>query len=133
MGLEERDKQRRANIVLILVDDMGYSDIGCFGSEIATSNIDRMGSEGVVFTQMYNCGRCCPSRASLLTGLYPHQAGIGHMTTDLGDPALSGLPERPLCDHRRSATNGRIPHLDVREVARGWQVQRSEPGKLTFC
>jgi arylsulfatase len=83
-------EQKRPNIVLILVDDMGYSDIGCFGSEIATPHIDRMASEGVQFTQMYNCARCCPSRASLLTGLYPHQAGIGHMLTDLGDPAYQG-------------------------------------------
>lgn len=73
-----------ANIVLILADDMGYSDIECFGSEIPTPNIDRIAKEGVSFTQGYNYARCCPSRASLLTGLYPHQAGIGHMVTDLG-------------------------------------------------
>ncbi len=80
----------RPNIILILADDMGYSDIGCFGSEIATPNLDRMASEGVRFTQMYNCARCCPSRASLLTGLYPHQAGVGHMTTHLGHPSYQG-------------------------------------------
>ena len=78
------------NIVLILADDMGYSDIGCFGSEISTPNIDRMGRGGVRFTQSYNCARCCPSRASLLTGLYPHQAGIGHMLSDLGHPSYRG-------------------------------------------
>ncbi len=80
----------RPNIVLILVDDMGYSDIGCYGSEIATPNIDGMASEGVLFTQMYNCARCCPTRASLLTGLYPHQAGVGHMVGDLGHPSYQG-------------------------------------------
>jgi arylsulfatase len=90
MSSREQDNHEKPNIVLILVDDMGYSDIGCFGGEIATSNIDRMASEGIQFTQMYNCARCCPSRASLLTGLYPHQAGIGHMTTDLGNPAYQG-------------------------------------------
>jgi arylsulfatase A-like enzyme len=90
MSLKEQEKREKPNIVLILVDDMGYSDIGCFGGEIATSNIDRMASKGVQFTQMYNCARCCPSRASLLTGLYPHQAGIGHMTIDLGQPAYQG-------------------------------------------
>lgn len=90
MGSVERQKQRRPNFVLILVDDMGYSDIGCFGGDISTPNIDMMASEGVQFTQMYNCARCCPSRASLLTGLYPHQAGIGHMVNDLGDPAYQG-------------------------------------------
>ena len=78
------------NVVLILVDDMGYSDIGCYGSEISTPNIDRLAGEGVQFTQMYNCARCCPSRATLLTGLYPHQAGIGHMVTDLGHPSYQG-------------------------------------------
>ncbi len=80
----------RPNIVLILADDMGFSDIGCFGSEILTPNLDRLGREGVRFTQMYNCARCCPSRASLLTGLHPHQAGIGHMGGNLGDPAYLG-------------------------------------------
>ena len=70
---------KRPNIVLILADDMGYSDIGCFGSEIHTPNIDRLGQEGVRCTQMYNNARCCPSRACLLTGLHPHQAGVGHM------------------------------------------------------
>jgi arylsulfatase len=60
---------------------MGFSDIGCFGSEIIeTPNLDRLASEGVIFTQFYNSARCCPSRASLLTGVYPHQAGMGSMT-----------------------------------------------------
>ena len=68
------------NIVLILSDDMGYSDIGCYGSEIATPQLDALARGGVRFTQFYNTARCCPTRASLLTGLYPHQAGMGHMT-----------------------------------------------------
>jgi arylsulfatase len=71
---------RRPNIVVILADDMGYSDIGCYGSEIPTPNIDRLAEKGVRFTQFYNTARCCPTRASLLTGLYPHQAGMGWMT-----------------------------------------------------
>lgn len=69
----------KPNIVVILADDMGYSDIGCYGSEIRTPNLDRLASRGVRFTQFYNTARCCPTRASLLTGLYPHQAGVGHM------------------------------------------------------
>ncbi len=81
---------KSTNIILILADDMGYSDIGCFGSEIPTPNIDRIATEGVAFTQGYNCARCCPSRASLLTGLYPHQAGVGHMVTDLGYEGYEG-------------------------------------------
>src|ERR1700733_5797497 len=69
----------KPNIILILADDMGYSDIGCFGSEISTPNLDRLASQGLKLTQFYNSGRCCPSRTALLTGLYPHQAGVGDM------------------------------------------------------
>jgi len=70
---------RRPNILLILADDLGFSDIGCYGAEIATPNLDQLASEGTRFTQFYNGARCCPTRASLLTGLYPHQAGVGGM------------------------------------------------------
>jgi arylsulfatase len=80
----------RPNIVLILADDLGFSDLGCYGSEIRTPNLDRLGYGGVRFTQMYNTARCCPSRASLLTGMYPHRAGIGHMVSDHGTPAYQG-------------------------------------------
>ena len=80
----------RPTIVLILADDMGFSDIGCYGSEIKTPHLDRLAAGGLRFTQTYNCARCCPSRASLLTGLYPHQAGIGHMLANLGHPAYQG-------------------------------------------
>ena len=73
----------RPNILIILSDDMGFSDIGCYGSEIHTPNLDRLASGGLRFTQFYNNARCCPSRTSILTGLYAHQAGIGHMTEDL--------------------------------------------------
>jgi arylsulfatase len=69
----------RPNIVILFVDDMGYSDIGCFGGEIETPHLDRLAAAGVRFTQFYNTSRCCPSRAALLTGLYSHQAGIGMM------------------------------------------------------
>ena len=80
----------RPNIVLIMADDMGYSDIGCYGGEIETPHLDRLAESGVRFSQFYNTGRCCPTRASLLTGLYSHQAGIGHMTGDRGRPAYQG-------------------------------------------
>lgn len=73
----------KPNILLILADDMGFSDIGCFGSEIRTPSLDTLGTNGVRYTQMYNSARCCPSRAALLTGLNPHQAGVGWMTTTL--------------------------------------------------
>ena len=78
------------NIVVILVDDMGFSDIGCYGSEIPTPNLDKLAPGGLRFTQFYNTGRCCPTRASLLTGLYPHQAGVGHMTEDRGEDGYRG-------------------------------------------
>lgn len=78
------------DIVIILVDDMGYSDIGCFGGEVRTPTLDALAKDGVRFTQFYNTGRCCPTRASLLTGLYPHQAGIGHMVGDKGKPGYLG-------------------------------------------
>lgn len=81
----------RPNVVLIMVDDMGYSDIGCYGSEIDTPRLDALASAGVRFTQFYNPGRCCPTRASLLTGVYPHQAGIGHMLKDRGKPGYRGF------------------------------------------
>jgi len=70
----------RPNIIVILVDDMGFSDIGCYGGEIETPNLDALANNGLRFTQFYNSGRCCPTRASLMTGLHPHQVGIGHMT-----------------------------------------------------
>ena len=80
----------RPNFILILADDMGYSDLGCFGSEIDTPNIDSLAKNGLRFSQMYNSARCCPSRAALLTGLNPQQTGIGHMVNDMGIPAYQG-------------------------------------------
>ena len=67
------------NIVMILIDDMGWSDIGCYGGEVPTPNIDALAAGGVRFTQFYNTARCSPTRASLITGLYPHQAGLGFL------------------------------------------------------
>ena len=72
----------RPDIVLVLADDMGFSDIGCFGGEIETPNIDRLANEGVRMTQFYNTARCSPSRASLMTGLHPHQVGVGILNFD---------------------------------------------------
>lgn len=81
----------RPNIVLILSDDMGYSDIGAYGGEIDTPHLDGLAKNGVLFTQFYNSARCCPTRASLMTGLYPHQSGIGHMTNVPGNPKSHDL------------------------------------------
>jgi arylsulfatase A-like enzyme len=73
---------RKPNIILLLADDMGYSDLGCYGSEIDTPNIDRLAEKGVQFSSFYNSPRCCPSRAALLTGMYSHQAHMGMMVDD---------------------------------------------------
>src|SRR5215469_10351373 len=83
-------QSKRPNILILLADDMGFSDIGCYGSEIATPNLNRLASEGVRFTHFRNTARCCPSRSCLLTGLYPHQAGVGLMVEDRGRPAYQG-------------------------------------------
>ncbi|MEM7224440.1 MAG: arylsulfatase [Pseudomonadota bacterium] len=81
----------KPNVILILVDDMGFADLGITGSEIRTPNLDRLAADGVLLSAMYNCARCCPTRASLLTGLYPHNAGVGHMGANLGTPAYQGF------------------------------------------
>lgn len=78
-GMAFAGSDGQPNIVLILCDDMGFSDLGCYGSEINTPNIDRLAEEGVRFTQFKNTGRSCPSRASLMTGRYQHEVGIGWM------------------------------------------------------
>ncbi|HZQ53572.1 MAG TPA: sulfatase-like hydrolase/transferase [Bryobacteraceae bacterium] len=74
----------RPNIIFILADDMGFSDIGCYGSEIDTPNLDALAKGGLQLTRFYNSPRCCPSRAALMTGLYSHQTGMGMMTSDYG-------------------------------------------------
>ncbi|MDB5327029.1 MAG: sulfatase [Phycisphaerales bacterium] len=71
---------KRPNVMFVLADDLGYSDLGCFGSEIHTPNLDALAKGGVRFTGIFNDARCCPSRASLMTGLYPHEAGMGGMS-----------------------------------------------------
>lgn len=81
---------KRPNIIVILADDLGFSDLGCYGGEIHTPNIDYLAYNGLRYTQFYNTSRCCPTRASLLTGLYNHQAGIGKMTSAEGAPGYQG-------------------------------------------
>jgi arylsulfatase len=83
-------RPKRPNILVIVADDLGYSDLGCFGGEIDTTNLNALAADGLRFTQFYTTARCCPSRASLLTGQYPHKVGVGHMVTDLGHPGYRG-------------------------------------------
>jgi arylsulfatase A-like enzyme len=82
--------QKKPNIILIMADDLGFSDIGCYGSEIKTPQLDQLANEGMRLRQCYNNGICAPSRATLLTGQYPHKAGIGFFNSDLGLPAYQG-------------------------------------------
>ena len=79
------------NILIIMVDDMGYSDLGCYGGEIQTPHLDALAADGLRFSAFYNTGRCCPTRASLLTGLYPHQTGVGKMTFEENMPGYRGF------------------------------------------
>src|SRR3978361_1616791 len=78
------------HILIILNDDMGFSDIGCYGGEIETPNLDRLAANGLRYSQFYNTARCSPSRASLLTGLHPHQTGIGILTYSNGPEGYAG-------------------------------------------
>lgn len=124
--------RERPNIVLMLADDMGFSDLGCYGSEIATPHLDGLARRGLRFTQMYNCARCCPTRASLLTGLYPHQAGIGHMVDDLGTPAYRGdlnrecvtIAEALRPAGYRTAIAGKWHVTPVGDKKHNWPLQR---------
>lgn len=90
IGFSAGCSNHRPNVLLIVADDLGFSDLGCYGGEIETSNLDDLANNGVRLTRFYSSGRCCPSRASILTGLYPHRAGLGHMVQDLGQPGYRG-------------------------------------------
>jgi arylsulfatase len=81
----------RPNILVIVTDDMGYSDLGCYGGEIHTPHVDQLAAGGLRFSQFYNCARCCPTRASLLTGAYPERVGMGQFgrTMDKSVPTLA--------------------------------------------
>lgn len=88
---QQKNKQSAPNIILIMVDDLGYSDIGAFGSEIKTPNLDKLAGEGIRLKEFYNNSICAPTRASLITGQYPHKAGIGYFNVNLGLPAYQGF------------------------------------------
>jgi len=126
---------KRPNILLIMSDDMGFSDIGCYGGEVRTPHLDRLAADGIRFTQFYNTARCCPTRASLMTGLYPHQAGIGHMMEDRGFPAYRGnlsdqcvtIPEVLRPAGYRTCMCGKwhvTQHIDKDGPKHNWPLQR---------
>ena len=96
----------RPNVIVMMADDMGFSDLGCYGSEIETPHLDRLAEHGLRFTQFYNTGRCCPSRVSLLTGAYSHRAGMGAMNSPGKGPGYRGqIREQSvtLAEHLKSA------------------------------
>jgi arylsulfatase A-like enzyme len=95
LTLTAQAETAKPNILVILVDDMGFSDLGCYGGEIQTPNLDALAKGGVRFTQFYNTARCSTTRASLLTGLYPHQAGMGYLE-GLDIPESRGFHSRLL-------------------------------------
>lgn len=94
-AIAAQSAERRPNIIVILADDMGFSDLGCYGGEIHTPNLDSLASQGLRYRQFYNGARSCPTRAALMTGLYAHQAGMGWMTAaDMGRPEYQGYLNR---------------------------------------
>lgn len=129
-----KKSDKKPNILVILADDLGYSDLGCYGSEIHTPNLDRLAKEGVRFNHFYNASRSCPTRASLLTGLYQHQAGIGRMTFDGHLPGYRGTLSRNAVTiaevlkesgiyHQYGLENGTLPkHRCVTISVNGWPI-----------
>jgi arylsulfatase len=121
------------NILLILNDDMGFSDIGCYGGEVQTPNLDRLAAGGLRFSQFYNTARCSPSRASLLTGLHPHQTGIGVLTYNMGPEGYAGnlnqrcvtIAEALKASGYRSYLSGKW-HVagNLTEPTESWPLQR---------
>ena len=107
----------KPNVIIVMTDDMGYSDLGCFGSEIQTPNVDALAAKGLRFSQFYNFGKCCPTRAGLMTGLYSHLAGVGGMTRDERIPGLSRTSQSTMRDDWRSLAPGRLSHHPNRKVA----------------
>ena len=135
----------KPNILLIVADDLGYSDIGCFGSEIPTPNLDKLAGDGLRFTRFYNTARCSPSRASILTGLYPHQAGVGFLTSSsskelrrkLGAPGyLDNLNDKCVTIAEVLRTAGYKTYLSgkwhVGQERPHWPVDRGFDRSFTF-
>lgn len=125
-ALEPATTAKRPNIIVILTDDMGYSDIGCYGGEMSTPNLDSLAKNGLRFTQFYNTARCCPTRACLLTGMYPHQVGMGHMTnTNNGYPGYRGdlSHDSPTVGERMTAAGYDTAHFGKWHVSGNGSVK----------
>ena len=127
------DAPRRPNIVVILGDDMGFADMGSFGGEIRTPNLDSLAKDGVRFTNFYTHASCSPTRSMLLSGVDTHLNGLGNMDewtapNQRGVPRLRGLPQRPCRDAAATAQGRGLPHLHGRQVAPG-QDARPDPAR----
>jgi len=112
--VEAQAPAKKPNVLLILADDMGFSDLGCYGGEIPTPNLDKLADSGVRFKRFYNSARCCPSRAALLTGLYPHQASVGSMAGNIrpNAPVTDEGPVKPFAGslNERCTTLAEVLH-----------------------
>ena len=126
-------RQSRPNIVLIMADDMGFSDAGCYGGEIQTPNLDRLAAGGLRFTQFYNCARCCPTRASLMTGQYAHKVGLarnGRSLTRNGMTIAEGLKEAGYNTAMAGKWHlSRTPVLDDAALHQKWLDHQHDPGR----
>ena len=120
--------KKKPNVLLIVSDDLGYSDLGCYGGEINTPNLDNLAQNGIKMTRFYSTGRCCPSRASILTGLYSHRAGLGYMVQNLGQPGYRGRLSND------AVTIGQALQLaDYRTFISGkWHLGTNDPTQYGF-
>lgn len=124
----QQKPKKKPNIILILADDLGYSDLGAYGSEISTPNLDRLAKQGLRLQEFYNNSICAPTRASLLTGQYQHKAGVGYFSNDLGLPAYQGyinaesltLAEVLKSNGYSTITSGKW-HVSGKNVSLPWQ------------
>lgn len=127
-GHAQQKTKKKPNIILILADDLGYSDLGAYGSEISTPNLDRLAKQGLRLQEFYNNSICAPTRASLLTGQYQHKAGVGYFSNDLGLPAYQGyinaesltLAEVLKSNGYSTITSGKW-HVSGKNVSLPWQ------------
>ncbi|MEM7600291.1 MAG: arylsulfatase [Verrucomicrobiota bacterium] len=119
---------RAPNLLLIVADDLGFSDLRCYGGEMDTPVLDALAANGVRLTQFYNTGRCCPSRASILTGQYPHKVGLGHMTQDIGHPGFRGS----VSDDARTIAQALAPAGYRSFISGKWHLGTDDPTQHGF-
>jgi arylsulfatase A-like enzyme len=122
----------KPNVLIIVADDLGYSDLSCYGSEIPTPNIDKIAAAGVRFTKCYNSARCCPTRASLMTGLYPHEAGIGSFTSAKPSPSKGSAYTGHLLDNNVTIAELLKNHGYSTWMVGKWHMEKPGPIQRGF-